>query len=53
MKDVDFRIHWALCACKSALKIGPELSRTTRLLIIAAMKLLLFANRFIKIKMEE
>ena len=53
MAKVDWRIHWALCACVTALKIGPELSRTTRLLIIAAMKLLLEANRHIENKMEE
>ena len=53
IRKVDWRIHWSLCACATALEIGPELPHEARMLITIAMELLLFANRFIKIKMEE
>ena len=53
IRKVDWRIHWSLCACKTALEIGPELPHEARMLITSAMELLLFANRFIKNKMEE
>ena len=53
MTNVDFRIHFVLSACAAALENGPELPPAARTLITSAMELLLFANRFIKIKMEE
>ena len=52
-KKVDFRIHFALSSCATALECGPELPPAARLLIIEAMQLLLDADNHIVERMPE